>query len=82
MISIFGTFDEDCLGRCCSKPENPPEEKVLHSLIQYPILYQICYLVVLVLIDDVVMKNVLTAEMASWCHEVSENVLLLSFDHL
>ena len=33
MISIFGTYDGDWLGRCCAKPEIPPEKKVLHSLI-------------------------------------------------
>ena len=32
MISMIGTFDEDCLGRCCAKPIKQPEEKVLHSL--------------------------------------------------
>ena len=34
MISMFKTFDEDCLGRCCAKRENPLEEKVLHLLIK------------------------------------------------
>ena len=56
MISIFGTFDEDCLGRYCSKPEKPPEEKVLHSLIHPP---QLLYFVTLVLLGSLLHKTVM-----------------------
>ena len=84
MQCIFGTFDEDCLSSCCAKPEKPPEDKVLHSLIYTYLMCDNCQFIVVLttyMVDEFTV-DIGIFKRSIFFHKISYSVVILKLTYL